>query len=232
MIVGSDNISAIDGGRYEVYVPSPGGVDPRPEVQTYQKLASKTLKAAVNRYLVWSEESARTRLLPHIRDAGELASGYQFGSHSFLISFDENTRAQVGHMDVKGGCGLVQIAAYLTEGTYPTMVDSTRLRVTPSVACKNLGLSRKEGVRLQSLCGETLNAYGDMSLSKVDIDKRLRKAAKQSKPVPAGSMSACLGGILHAGPASNGQRVVLFFVGRPANSQWNAWNSPHRGARL
>ena len=106
----------------------------------------------------------------------------------------------------------------------------------PSEACRHLGLSRKEGIRLQTACGETLRWYGDASLPKVDMDKRLLKSSKRAKPVPAGSMSACLGGIVHAGPASIGQRVVLFFVGRPADSmevydsdvQVTAWSLPAR----
>ena len=87
VVVNKDKINRIDGGRYEVYVPSPGQVEISEHVGTFLRLASKTLKDEVSKYVEWANTTARERVLLNLSEIGDMASGFMFGNHSFLISF-------------------------------------------------------------------------------------------------------------------------------------------------
>ena len=93
-----------------MFVPSPGVKSSHASfLKTFHRLASPALKAAVARYVAWANATAREELIPNLQgiEASE-ASGYTFGNHSFIVSYEMNSRAQVGHIDLKHGSALVQ----------------------------------------------------------------------------------------------------------------------------
>lgn len=220
-------VKIIDGSRYEVYVTAPQkGVERREDAKLFERFAPDDLKTVVKEFLEWANNVALQRLLPAM-NMQDNAEQFVFDSHSFLISLGPHNLAQNAHIDLHPS--MVQFAVFISDKTTPTLVDHTAKRLTAQEACLHLGLSDEQAEYLKS--SQTLANFGDLCLPKHELERRLTPA--MDGPVRAGTTMGCKGGVVHAGPSSEGLRVVLFFVGKlvtdqsyDSDSQQTAWTVP------
>lgn len=200
-----EGIRMIQGGRFEIYLDAPGKSTKAFDWMA-KNIRNKHSKIDNLRSRILNFCKTQARIDPRV-GSGE----YVFDNFSLLVSFDP-VEAQWPHLDMIEPN--FQFGLMITAESPGTIVFEPVNRIATMDDARNFlwnDLPHPLGERMQSRAHKILNEYGNV------LCRNLR--CFYPGILQQGTICSMPGGVIHAGPACNHFRAVLFFSACPKGHQ-------------